>query len=45
MLSPLLGPQQLGVLPLKADILSTVLTTLTLFKDVDHLLKWPTRQG
>ena len=45
MLSPFLGLQNPEVIPLEADILSTVLTTLTLFKVVDHLLKWPTRQG
>jgi hypothetical protein len=45
MLSPFLGLQKLEVFPLEADILSTVLTTLTLFKEVDHLLQWATRQG
>jgi len=45
MLSPFLGLQILEVFPLEVNILSTVLTTLTLFKEVDHLLKWPIRQG
>jgi len=39
MLSPFLGLQILEVFPLEVNILSTVLTTLTLFKEVDHLLK------
>jgi len=40
MLSPfLVGLQKLEVFPLEAHILSTALTTLALFKEVDHLLK------
>jgi len=39
MFSPFLGLQKLQMFSLEADILSTVLTTLTLFKEVDHLLK------
>jgi hypothetical protein len=36
MISPFLGLQKLEALPLEAYILSTVLTTLTLLKEVDH---------